>query len=198
MAQTLLYTDRLVMRPLEPEHLDLQLMLDCDAEVMEFVGGPAALKGDVERSHARRLALGSRVDGLGFWMAFEQDAADDERREEHGAFVGLMMLPPAHGPDQPDDPGVADLGYRLARLSWGRGYGREAAARLLDHAFDTVGLNRVIAQTRSDNIRSRRLLEAVGMQYVRSFRSLDDTTQGPLDVEYEFDRAVRDAQLRAP
>jgi RimJ/RimL family protein N-acetyltransferase len=49
-----------------------------------------------------------------------------------------------------------------------------------------VGLARVIAQTRSDNVRSRRLLEVVGLRYVRAFRSLDDHGDGPADVEYEL------------
>lgn len=176
------------MRPLADEHLDLEIALDLDAEVMRYVGGPASSVADVEASHAGRMALGSKVDGLGFWAAFRADA-DSDPGESASEFVGLMMLPPAHGPDQPDDPGVADLGYRLARPAWGHGYGREAVARLLEQAFATVGSERVIAQTRSDNVRSRRLLEVAGLRYVRTFRSLDDLTDGPLDVEYEMRQA---------
>jgi hypothetical protein len=48
------------------------------------------------------MAAAQKVDGLGFWAGL----ADDE-------FVGRWILQPAHGPDQPDDPGVADLGSRL-------------------------------------------------------------------------------------
>ncbi len=79
--------------------------------------------------------------------------------------------------------------YRLARSAWGRGYAREAVATLLDHGFASVGLERVIAQTRVDNARSRRLLEAAGLRYVRTFRSLADESHGPRDVEYEITRA---------
>jgi RimJ/RimL family protein N-acetyltransferase len=189
VVQPVLMTDRLVLRPLAPEHLDLEIRLDLDAEVMAYVGGVAGSRADVERSHARRMELATKVEGLGFWMAFARTDPGPENAERTGEFVGLMMLPPAHGPDQPNDPGVADLGYRLARPAWGQGYGREAAVRLLEHAFATVGLDRVIAQTRSDNLRSRRLLEAVGMRFVRTFRSLDDHSDGPLDVEYEMGRS---------
>ena len=52
--------------------------------------------------------------------------------------------------------------------------------------FASVGLERVIAQTRVDNARSRRLLEAAGLRYVRTFRSLADEGYGPRDVEYEI------------
>jgi len=135
------------------------------------------------------MALGKRVDGLRHWIASTRGDEVSGPTASAGDLVGLMMLPPAHGPDQPDDPGVADLGYRLARAAWGRGYAREAVGRLLDHAFGTVGLERVIAQTRSDNLRSRHLLEVVGLQFVRSFQSLDHPDESPLDVEYEMHRS---------
>lgn len=172
------------MQPLDDSHVDLELALDTDAEVMRYVGGPATDAAAVRRSHERRIALAQRVDGLGFWMAFTRPTSDAAA----GEFVGLLMLPPAHGADQPDDPSVADLGYRLARSAWGHGYASEAVPALLTHAFETVSMTRVIAQTRSDNERSRRLLERVGLQYVRTFRSLDDHTDGPPDVEYDLTR----------
>jgi RimJ/RimL family protein N-acetyltransferase len=197
MTQPVLTTERLVMRPLTPAHLELQVQLDFDAEVMAYVGGSPGSRADVERSHARRMELGSKIDGLGFWMTFARTDPNSLAVPRPGAFIGLMMLPPAHGPDQPDDPGVADLGYRLARSAWGQGYGREAVVRLLQHAFLTVGLDRVIAQTRSDNVRSRRLVESVGMKYVRTFRSLDDHSDGPLDVEYEMHRSNRGNEVVA-
>ncbi|KNX39369.1 GNAT family N-acetyltransferase [Luteipulveratus halotolerans] len=182
MPQPVLRTARLIMQPLDESHVDLELALDTDPEVMQYVGGPAVDGAAVRRSHERRIALARQVDGLGFWMAFTHP----EPSETTGEPVGLLMLPPAHGPDQPDDPRVADLGYRLARSAWGHGYAREAVTALLAHALETVGQTRVIAQTRSDNDRSRRLLEDVGLRYVRTFRSLDDPTDGPPDVEYEI------------
>jgi RimJ/RimL family protein N-acetyltransferase len=58
-----------------------------------------------------------------------------------------MMLPPAHGPNQPDDPTVADLGYRILRCCWRQGLATEASRALIRHAFATVAVRRVIAQT---------------------------------------------------
>jgi RimJ/RimL family protein N-acetyltransferase len=175
-----LFSARLRLVPLADEHLPLEMALDTDPTVMAYVGGPARSAAAVAESHTRRLALATRRPGLGFWAAF--------CRED---FVGLMMLPPAHGPDQPNDLDVADLGYRLAPTAWDHGFGREAATLLLSHAFDTVGMKRVIAQTRTDNARSRKLLEAIGMRYVRDFRSADDFSDGPLDCEYEVTIADR-------
>jgi RimJ/RimL family protein N-acetyltransferase len=123
------------------------------------------------------------VDGLGFWMAFGRQTPDD--------FVGLMMLPPANGPDQPDDPGVAELGYRLVRRHWRRGLASEASRELLRHAFDTVGMRRVIAQTMAVNEGSRGVMAAVGLRHVRTFFPVwDDPLPGAElgEVEYELTR----------
>jgi RimJ/RimL family protein N-acetyltransferase len=100
-----------------------------------------------------------------------------------------MMLPPAHGPDQPDDPTVADLGYRLLRRWWRQGLATEASLALLSHGFETVGVRRVIAQTMAVNAASRGVMSAVGMTYVRTYYpDFDDplpgTEQG--EVEYEI------------
>ena len=126
------------------------------------------------------MAAAQKVDGLGFWVGF----ADDE-------FVGWWNLQPAHGPDQPDDPGVADLGYRLLQNHWRKGLASEGARELLRYGFDDVGLDRIIAQTMTVNAGSRAVMERVGLSYVRSFPT---STTAPAEgveegeVEYEMTR----------
>ena len=175
-----IHTDRLRLVPLADEHLDLEVELDSDPEVLRFVAGRARTRDEVARSHGERMALARKVPGLGFWIAFTRAG---------GEFVGLMMLPPAHGPDQPDDPSVADLGYRLLRRWWRQGLATEASLALLRHAFETVGVRRVIAQTMAVNAASRGVMTAAGLTYVRTYyHEFDDplpgTEQG--EVEYEI------------
>ncbi len=177
-----IHTDRLLLEPLADRHLDLEIELDSDPEVLRYISGRAHTRDEVVAGHAERMALGRRVAGLGYWMAFDHD----------GKFVGLMMLPPAHGPDQPDDPAVADLGYRLLRRHWRQGLATEASRALLRHAFVTVGVQRVIAQTMAVNVASRGVMTAVGMSYVRTYfpeweDPLPGSEQG--EVEYELTRA---------
>jgi RimJ/RimL family protein N-acetyltransferase len=182
MPQPLLRTDRLLLAPLSGEHLELEVGLDADPEVMRYLTGRARSRQEVTATHARRLALAGKVDGLGYWMAFRH--SDDD-------FVGLMMLPPANGPDQPDDPSVAELGYRLVRRHWRQGYASEASRALLRHAFDAVGMGRVIAQTMAVNTGSRAVMTAVGLRYVRTFFPVwDDPLPGADqgEVEYEMTR----------
>ena len=188
MPQPILHTDRLLLVPLADRHLDLEVDLDADAEVLRYIYGRARSRDEVVASHAERMALGAEVDGLGYWMAYAS-SGDAEQAE----FVALMMLPPAHGPDQPDDPAVAELGYRVVRRHWRKGFASEASRALLRHAFSTVGQRRVIAQTMAVNAGSRAVMAAVGMRYVRTYVPVWDH---PLpgaelgEVEYEMTREM--------
>ncbi|MFI7416737.1 GNAT family N-acetyltransferase [Nonomuraea sp. NPDC049684] len=197
MPQPILRTERVLLVPLADRHLDLEVRLDSDPEVLRYLAGRPPTRDEVVAAHARRMALTGKVDGLGFWMAFVRDGggrgSTPPEREEEGEFIGLMMLPPAHGPDQPDDPTVSDLGYRLVRRYWRRGLASEASLALLRHAFDTVGQSRVIAQTMAVNAGSRGVMQAIGMRYVRTYYpQFDDPLPGTHlgEVEYEMTRAM--------
>lgn len=187
MPQPTLRTERLLLVPLADRHLDLEVHLDSDLEVLRYLDARTPTRDEVAATHQRRMAMASKVDGLGFWMAHLSD------REDEGEFVGLMMLPSAHGPDQPDDPTVCDLGYRLVRRYWRQGLASEASRALLRHAFDTVGQSRVIAQTMAANTGSIGVMRAIGMRYVRTYHPqfddpLPDAHLG--EVEYEMTRAM--------
>jgi RimJ/RimL family protein N-acetyltransferase len=180
MAQQCLQTERLVLVPLADEHLEWEAQLDSHPEVMRYLSGRPSTRAEVEASHDRRMAAARKVDGLGFWVGLVD-----------GEFVGWWILQPAHGPDQPDDPGVADLGYRLLPRHWRRGLASEGARELIRHGFDDLGLDRVIAQTLAVNARSRAVMERTGLTYVRTFPSsttdpIEGADQG--EVEYEMTR----------
>lgn len=192
MSQPVLRTARLLLVPLADRHLELEVELDSDPEVLRYISGRAHSRAEVMESHVRRMALA--VGGLGYWMAF---ALGDDPAPADRDFVGLMMLPPANGPDQPDDPAVAELGYRLLRRCWLQGLASEASVALLRHAFDTVGQDRVIAQTMAVNAGSRGVMRAVGLRYVRTyFPTWDEPLPGAElgEVEYEITREMWQAR----
>ena len=154
--------------------------LDSDPEVMRYLSGRASTREEVVATHARRLVAAQKVDGLGFWVGL----VDDE-------FVGWWILQPAHGPDQPDDPGVADLGFRLLPCHWRKGLASEGARELVRYGFDEVGLDRIIAQTMTVNAGSRAVMERIGLNYVRTFpTSMTAPVEGVAkgEVEYELTR----------
>jgi RimJ/RimL family protein N-acetyltransferase len=177
VPQPILRTERITLVPLADEHLELEVELDSDPEVMRHLLGRASTREEVEASHARRLAAAQRVDGLGFWIGLVDDA-----------FVGWWTLQPAHGPDQPDDPGVADLGYRLMRRQWRKGLASEGARELVRYGFDEIGLDRIIAQTMAVNAGSRAVMERIGLSYMRTFTtSFTEPVDGFEDGEVEYE-----------
>jgi RimJ/RimL family protein N-acetyltransferase len=183
-VQPTLYTERLTLVPLADGHLELEVELDSDPEVMRYLTGRGVTRAEVEQSHRRRLAAAREVPGLGFWVGFAGDA-----------FVGWWILQPPHGPDQPKVAGEADLGFRLLRRHWRRGFAGEGARELIRYGFAEVGLDRIFAQTMAANAASRATMQAAGLTFVRAFVSgepYEDPIPGAEEgeVEYEITRAT--------
>ena len=96
-----------------------------------------------------------------------------------------------HGPDQPDDPGVADLGYRLLPRHWRTGLASEGARELVRYGFDDIGLDRTIAQTMTGKHTLAGPMERAGLTYVRTFPTSNTAPVEGLEegeVEYEMTR----------
>jgi RimJ/RimL family protein N-acetyltransferase len=168
-------TERLVLRPLRVDDVDELVRLDADPEVMRYLtGGKPSSREQVEdRVRAR---IGYR------WMAYERSECST------GAFVGWFALQPSS--DMPDE---RELGYRLRRAMWGKGYATEGSLALIRLAFTTLAVRRVWACTMAVNVRSRRVMERCGMRYVRTFHlqwedPIPGTAEG--EVEYELLRDV--------
>jgi len=149
--------------------------LDGDAEVMRYLTGRARSRAEVLEEWLP-VMTGDVGPGslLGYWAGFLLD--DWSQTPVHGAqitafgtkrqgqFVGWWCLTPA-----PDDPGDAELGYRLRRDAWGHGYATEGALALLAHGFDAVGLAHVWAQTMAVNRASRAVMERIGLEFERTW-----------------------------
>jgi RimJ/RimL family protein N-acetyltransferase len=76
-----------------------------------------------------------------------------------------------------------ELGYRLARASWGRGFATEAARAVRDYAFDTLGIPRLISIIDPRNAASIRVAGKTGMRYEKEV-----TFQGHLVHIYAMER----------
>ncbi|HEX5598049.1 MAG TPA: GNAT family N-acetyltransferase [Micromonosporaceae bacterium] len=181
MSQATLQTDRIRLVPLSDEHLDHEIELDSDPEVMRYLGnGRARTREEVEVLHRRRLAAANRVPGLGFWAGLVD-----------GEFVGWWILEPPERADQGPVDGAAELGYRLLRRHWRKGLASEGARELIRYGFEDLGLTRIFAETMTVNAASRATMAAVGMQHIRTFQM---EWQEPLpgselgEVEYAISR----------
>src|SRR5512142_1005645 len=125
-SQPVLLTPRIRLVPLADEHLDFEVALDADPDVMRFLGnGRPRTREQVTELHASRLAVASRVPGLGFWAGFVGSE-----------FVGWWILEPPDRPHQGPAHGQAELGYRLLPRFWGRGLAKEGATELVRYGFE--------------------------------------------------------------
>lgn len=98
----------------------------------------------------------------------------------------------------PTGEGEYDAGWRFRGAAWGRGLASEAARALIDRLF-LDGAARVFAQTMAVNERSRRVMERLGLRFVRTFHvDFDDPLPGTElgEVEYELDRREWEARGR--
>ncbi|MFC1407937.1 GNAT family N-acetyltransferase [Streptacidiphilus sp. N1-12] len=179
-------TERLLLRRLTPADLDQLAALHGDAAVMRFIddGRPVPRERVARETLPGLLAEYDRLpEGMGCW------AAEETRG---GAFLGWFSLRPAAslglrtGPD-----GGIELGYRLRRAVWGRGYATEGARALVRRAFAELGVERLVATTMTVNTGSRRVLERAGLRLVRTFfEEWPDPIEGAEhgDVEYALTR----------
>ncbi|MEU7916556.1 GNAT family N-acetyltransferase [Microbispora bryophytorum] len=160
MSQPMLRTERITLVPLSDEHLDHEIELDADPEVMRYLTGRARSRAEVEALHPQRLAAADPVAGLGFWVGFVD-----------GRFVGWWLLEPPTRADQGPVDGQAELGYRLLRRCWRQGLASEGARELLRHGFEDLRLTRVFAETMAVNAASRATMASIGMQHIRTFHA---------------------------
>lgn len=61
--------------------------------------------------------------------------------------------------------GSAELGYWIAEEYWGNGYATESSKALIEHAFNDLDVKTIYATYRTENIRSKRVLEKLGFRY---------------------------------
>jgi RimJ/RimL family protein N-acetyltransferase len=169
-------TERLILRRFAPADLDHLVELDSDPEVTFFITGGAP---EFDRSMLDGwLAEYERWPGYGTFAAIEKSS---------GAFLGWFHLRPEG--QHPDEP---ELGYRLRRDAWGKGYATEGSVTLVEKAFSELGASRVWANALTVHAASRRVMEKAGLRLVRVFHAdwpyaIPGDERG--DVEYALTRA---------
>jgi RimJ/RimL family protein N-acetyltransferase len=159
--------------------VELLFSLHNDPEVMRFLnGGRPASRQEIEREYRERFA------GEDYLAAIEK-VTDD--------FIGWF------GFHQKEDRGPAgfELGYRLRRSAWGKGYATEGSRALIRKGFTELSVQRVFAETMAVNLASRRVMEKSGLMYVRTFHEVwSDPIAGSEhgEVEYALTKAAWEKQ----
>lgn len=154
MRNIFLETPRLLLRRMGEEDVgELAAMLQ-DDRVMWAWGGGFDEEG-VREWLEKTLALYASC-GLGYFLAVEK---------ESGRVVGQASLMPC----RIDEREAHEIGYMLRHDSQGRGWAREAAAALAQHAFRVLHLPEVALEIRPENHSSLRVARALGAVEYSSF-----------------------------
>jgi RimJ/RimL family protein N-acetyltransferase len=172
---TVLQTMKLTLSPCCPSDCADFMKLELDPEVMRFLNGGHPV--DHGQSYPDSPFLLPRGTETYVWTA---------RRTSNGAFVGWYCL-------YPESEKIAELGYRLCRMDWGQGLATEGASALVNWGFRSAGYDRIFASTMAVNHASRRVLEKIGLSYVRTVPAdWPDTFPGCEDGEVLYEMARPD------
>lgn len=152
MRAAQLRTERLVLREWRDDDLEPFAALNADPEVMRYF--PATQDRASSDTTVQRIRTHFAEHGWGWW------AVEVPGVTPFAGFIGLWWIP--H--ELPFTPAV-EVGWRLAREHWGRGYATEGARAALDFGLHTVGLAEIVSMTTVSNRPSRRVMEKLGMTY---------------------------------
>src|SRR5579872_5573139 len=150
-----LETKRLILKPIDPSHLDDLFALRSDPEVMKYIGETGATQTREEVEHFIECGTGYYEQyGLDFFSVYEKETGD---------FVGQAGLFHVGFNVKQSD---IELAYRLHTKYWNKGYATELAKNLIEYGFNKLSLPKIIAAVRPENERSRRVMEKAGMSYI--------------------------------
>ncbi len=169
---TIAETERLILRHWQPSDREPFARINADPLVMEFF--PKALTREESDSLADRIE--SRLQSRGFGLY----AVELRATNEFAGFIGLSE-PAFKAHFTP----CVEIGWRLASNFWGLGLATEGARAIVRYAFETLGLTELVSFTTEGNIRSRRVMEKLGMTH-----DLNDDFDHPGLLGYRLQRHV--------
>lgn len=147
-----LVTTRLRLRDWRDDDGDPFAELNADPEVMAHF--PTTLSRATSDMLVEATMDGWAANGFGLWVV---------ERLDDGAFLGFTGL--ARPSFEAHFMPAVEVGWRLARNAWGHGYATEAARAALAFGFDTVRLQEIVSFTVPANLRSRAVMERIGMRH---------------------------------
>lgn len=151
--KTFIETERLIIREIVPHDADGILSLDGDAFVLKYI----AQKPIIDLNQAKDTISFIRQqyinNGIGRWAMIEKATMN---------FVGWTGFKLITTPTN-NKVNYFDLGYRLIRDCWGKGYASEAAIACIDYGFMSLHLDEICAIADTENIPSIKILQKAGL-----------------------------------
>jgi RimJ/RimL family protein N-acetyltransferase len=147
-----LRTERLILREWRDADLAPFAELNADPEVMRFF--PDVLDRAASNTMAAGIMARMADDGFGLWAAEVPGVAP---------FIGFIGL--ARPRFTAHFTPAIEVGWRLARPFWGRGYAPEGAREAVRFGFTELGLDEIVSMTTPANLSSQRVMQKLGMRH---------------------------------
>lgn len=145
-------TPRLLLRQFTEQDASLILQLNSDPDIVKYVHEAVLTTEQQARHILIKTILPQYKKNLGRWATYLKN------NNEFIGWCGLKYRP---------ELDEIDLGYRLKKSAWGKGYATEAAKHTLDHGFSNLELNIITGRAHIENIASIKVLQKIGMRFAR-------------------------------
>ena len=179
------FTSRLRLEPIGPANAADLWLVHNDDQVSYWYGND---KPNIEQAEQRARFMGDswRLHGVHKWIAYDRVSGEVVGRgglsrtpvdDDWGQIYALLPAEPwvrvAHEMGSPflAHANWLEIGWALRREFWGRGYASEIGRAGLEFAFDVLEVQAVVSCTVRHNVRSRAVMERIGMRYAGEIRS---------------------------
>ncbi len=155
----MLETERLILRPLEESDASEIFAMRSDAAVMRFIREP---QKNIDESIDWIHLVSSRwqSEKTGFCAMIER------KTENFVGWCGVWRL---------QETNETEIGYAVGENFWGKGFAAEAARRFLEYAFAELDSDKVVAVAHPENAASIRVMEKIGMGFVKKGKFYNQT-----------------------
>jgi ribosomal-protein-alanine N-acetyltransferase len=146
-------TQRLLMREMTTDDAEYAYLLNLDPEVIQYTGDKSFESIDDARNFLTNYDHYKKY-GYGRWALILKET------NEYIGWCGLKYLPEAN---------KNDVGFRLMKKYWNKGYATEAAIKSLELGFHRFNMESIVAHADIENHASIRVLEKIGMTFEKHY-----------------------------
>jgi [ribosomal protein S5]-alanine N-acetyltransferase len=148
----ILETPRLYLREMTPEDAELAYLLNSDPEVIQYTGDDPFESVEEAKTFLENYAS-YRTYGFGRWGVILKET------NEYLGWCGLKYTP---------ELDEFDIGYRLMKKFWGKGYATEAAEACIKLGFEQFNMQTIVGRAMPANAASVRVLQKIGLTYLEN------------------------------
>jgi ribosomal-protein-alanine N-acetyltransferase len=152
-------TERLILRELIPTDEEGMFALDSDPEVHRYLGNNPFTSIEQSRQEIGFIEKQYAENGIGRWAVIEKSTNN---------FIGWSGLK-LSTKEVNKHTDFYDIGYRLIKKYWGKGYATESAIAALNYGFDELKLNEIYGMADVNNTGSNNILKKLGLTFIETF-----------------------------